>query len=88
MITHVVLFKFKSETTAAEIQQLAEGLGNLPRRQIDALTDLSKTFGAKGLAYIVINDDGTYKSSIAKFFTEEDLAEIVKALDGKPGDLL
>ncbi len=66
----------------------AEGLGNLPRRQIDALTDLSKTFGAKGLAYIVINEDGTYKSSIAKFFTEEELADIVKALDGKPGDLL
>ncbi|QUI23689.1 aspartate--tRNA ligase [Vallitalea pronyensis] len=66
----------------------AEGLGNLPRRQIDALTDLSKTFGAKGLAYIVINEDGTYKSSIAKFFTEEELAGIVKALNGKPGDLL
>lgn len=66
----------------------AEGLGNLPRRQIDALTDLSKTFGAKGLAYIVMNEDGTYKSSIAKFFTEEELAGIVKALNGKPGDLL
>lgn len=66
----------------------AEGLGNLPRRQIDALTDLSKTFGAKGLAYIVINEDGTYKSSIAKFFSEEELAAIVDTLNGKPGDLL
>jgi len=43
---------------------------------------------AKGLAYLAVNEDGTYKSSFAKFFEEEQLKELVKAMDGEPGDLL
>ena len=66
----------------------AEGQGAMPRKKIDALVEFAKGFGAKGLAYLAINEDGTYKSSFAKFMTEEELAELVAAMDGKPGDLL
>ena len=66
----------------------AEGQGSMPRKKIDALIEYAKTYGAKGLAYIVINEDGSYKSSFAKFMTEEQMNALVVAMDGKPGDLL
>ena len=66
----------------------AEGQGAMPRKKIDALVEVAKTYGAKGLAYLAINEDGTYKSSFSKFMTEEELAALVSAMDGKPGDLL
>ena len=66
----------------------AEGQGSMPRKKIDALIEYAKTYGAKGLAYIVINEDGSYKSSFAKFMTEEQMNALVAAMDGKPGDLL
>ena len=56
--------------------------------EIDALVEYAKGFGAKGLAYIAINEDGTYKSSFAKFMKDEEMAALVAAMDGKPGDLL
>lgn len=65
-----------------------EGQGAMPRKKIDALVDFAKGYGAKGLAYICINEDGTYKSSFAKFMTDDEMAALVSALDGKPGDLL
>ena len=58
------------------------------RSKIDALVKFAKDFGAKGLAYLCINEDGTYKSSFAKFMTEEELDALVKAMDGEAGDLL
>ena len=66
----------------------AEGQGSMPRKKIDALVEFAKTYGAKGLAYLCINEDGSYKSSFAKFMTEEELHALVIAMDGKPGDLL
>ena len=66
----------------------AEGQGAMPRKKIDALVEVAKTYGAKGLAYLAINEDGTYKSSFSKFMTEEELAKLVEAMNGKPGDLL
>lgn len=66
----------------------AKGQGAMPRKKIDALVEFAKTYGAKGLAYIAINEDGTYKSSFAKFMTEEEMNNIVAALSGEPGDLL
>lgn len=66
----------------------AEGQGSMPRKKIDALIEYAKTYGAKGLAYIVINEDGSYKSSFAKFMTEEQMNALVAAMYGKPGDLL
>ena len=66
----------------------ANGQAAMPRKKIDALVDFAKGYGAKGLAYIAINDDGTYKSSFAKFMSEDELKAIVDRLEGKPGDLL
>lgn len=66
----------------------AEGQGSLPRKKIDALVNFAKTYGAKGLAYIVVNEDGSYKSSFAKFMKDEEMKALVTAMDGKPGDLL
>ncbi len=66
----------------------AERQGHMPRKKIDALVEFAKGFGAKGLAYLSVNEDGTYKSSFAKFMTEEQLKALVDAMGGKPGDLL
>lgn len=66
----------------------AEGQGHMPRKKIDALVEFAKGYGAKGLAYLAVNEDGTYKSSFAKFMTEEELKALVEAMDAKPGDLL
>ena len=66
----------------------AKGQGAMPRKKIDALVKFAKDFGAKGLAYLAINEDGTYKSSFSKFMTEEELKALVDAMEGKPGDLL
>ena len=64
------------------------GQAGMPRKKIDALVDFAKGIGAKGLAYLVIDENGNYKSSFAKFMTEEELKNIVERLEGKPGDLL
>ena len=66
----------------------AKGQGAMPRKKIDALVEFAKGYGAKGLAYLAVNEDGTYKSSFAKFMKEEELAALVAAMDGEPGDLL
>lgn len=66
----------------------AKGQGAMPRKKIDKLVDFAKTYGAKGLAYLSINEDKTYKSSFAKFMSEEELNGLVGAMDGEPGDLL
>lgn len=65
-----------------------KGQADMPRKRIDALVDLAKDFGAKGLAYLAINQDGTYKSSFAKFMTEDELSVLCEAMKGNPGDLL
>ena len=65
-----------------------KGQGAMPRKKIDALVDFAKGIGAKGLAYVCINEDGTLKSSFAKFMKDEEMAAIVSAMDGQPGDLL
>ncbi|HJD14258.1 MAG TPA: aspartate--tRNA ligase [Candidatus Ruminococcus avistercoris] len=66
----------------------AKGQGSMPRKKIDKLVDFVKDYGAKGLAYLSVQEDGSYKSSFAKFMTQEELDALVKAMDGKPGDLL
>ena len=65
-----------------------EGQGAMPRKKIDKLVEHAKGCGAKGLAYLCINEDGTYKSSFAKFMTEDELHALVEKMNGKPGDLL
>ena len=66
----------------------AEGQVAMPRKKIDKLVEFAKGYGAKGLAYLSVQEDGSYKSSFAKFMTEEELKNLVAAMDGKPGDLL
>lgn len=65
-----------------------EGQAKMPRKKIDKLVEHAKGCGAKGLAYLCINEDGSYKSSFAKFMTEEELKNLVEAMAGEPGDLL
>lgn len=66
----------------------AKGQGSMPRKKIDKLVEFAKGYGAKGLAYMAINEDGTYKSSFAKFMTEEELQALAEKMQGEPGDLL
>ena len=66
----------------------AKGQGGMPRKKIDKLTAFVKDYGAKGLAYVAIQEDGTVKSSFAKFMTEEQMEALIKAMDGQAGDLL
>lgn len=66
----------------------AEGLGDLGRKKIDAFVDFAKDFGAKGLAYIQLKQDGSVKSSFAKFMKDEEMTALIEAMKGKPGDLL
>ena len=83
-----VVFKGAMENGGSVRGINAEGQGAMPRKKIDALVEYAKGFGAKGLAYLAIQEDGSYKSSFAKFMTEEELEALVRAMDGKPGDLL
>jgi len=65
-----------------------KGQAAMPRKKIDALVDMAKGSGAKGLAYLCIEEDGNYKSSFAKFMTPEQLEALVAAMGGEKGDLL
>ncbi len=83
-----VVFKSALENGGTVRGINAEGQGGMPRKKIDALVEFAKGFGAKGLAYVAIQGDGSYKSSFAKFMTEKQMDDLVAAMDGKPGDLL
>ena len=65
-----------------------KGQAEMPRKKIDALVEFARGYGAKGLAYLSVMPDGTYKSSFAKFMTEEELKALVAAMGGEAGDLL
>ena len=83
-----VVFKGAIENGGSVRGINANGQGAMPRKKIDALVDFAKGYGAKGLAYIAIQEDGSYKSSFAKFMKEEEMAALVERMQGKPGDLL
>ena len=83
-----VVFKSALENGGSVRGLNAQGKGNMPRKKIDALVEYAKDFGAKGLAYLAIQEDNSYKSSFAKFMTEEQLHDLAEAMEGKPGDLL
>ena len=65
-----------------------KGQAGMPRKKIDALTDFVKGYGLKGLAYLAVLEDGSFKSSFAKFMSEDELHALADAMDAKPGDLL
>ena len=83
-----VVFKSALENGGSVRGINAEGQGAMPRKKIDKLVEFAKGYGAKGLAYIAIAEDGTRKSSFAKFMTDEEMDALVAAMDGKAGDLL
>ena len=83
-----VVFKGALENGGSVRGINAKGQGAMPRKKIDKLVDFAKDYGAKGLAYVAIQADGSVKSSFAKFMTEEQMVALIKAMDGENGDLL
>ena len=83
-----VVFKGALENGGSVRGINAEGQGHMPRKKIDALVEYAKGFGAKGLAYVALAEDGSFKSSFAKFMTDDEMKALIAAMDGKPGDLL
>ena len=65
-----------------------KGQGGMARKKLDALTDFVKDYGAKGLAYIQMKEDGSVKSSFSKFMTQEETNALIEAMGGETGDLL
>lgn len=64
-----------------------EGGNSFTRKEIDELTDIAKIYGAKGLAYIQVTDEGP-KSTLVKFFTEDELKSLVSHVGAKAGDII
>ena len=83
-----VVFKGALENGGSVRGINAKGQGAMPRKKIDKLVDFAKDFGAKGLAYVAIQEDGSIKSSFAKFMTDDQMAALIAAMDGQNGDLL
>ena len=83
-----VVFKGALENGGTVRGIIAQGQGHMPRKKIDALVEYAKGFGAKGLAYVAIAEDGTFKSSFAKFMKEDEMNALIAAMGGQPGDLL
>ena len=83
-----VVFKSALENGGSVRGINAKGQGEMPRKKIDKLVDFAKDFGAKGLAYIAIQPDGSVKSSFAKFMTEKEMTALIEKMDGENGDLL
>ncbi len=83
-----VVFKGAIENGGSVRGINAKGQGAMPRKKIDALVDFAKGYGAKGLAYIAIGEDGSLKSSFAKFMKEEEMTALITAMQGENGDLL
>ena len=83
-----VVFKNALENGGSVRGINAKGQGGMPRKKIDKLVDFAKDYGAKGLAYVAIQEDGILKSSFGKFMTEEEMGALIQAMDGQAGDLL
>ncbi len=66
----------------------AKGCGHFSRKELDDLTDFVKIYGAKGLAYVKVTENGSWQSPIAKYFTAEELTALNRKLEAEPGDLL
>lgn len=65
-----------------------KGYNKIPRRELDGLVEFVGIYGAKGLAWIIVNDDGSIKSPIAKFFSDEEMQRILEAGKAEKGDVL
>ena len=83
-----VVFKSALEMGGSVRGINAKGQGSMPRKKIDKLVEFAKGYGAKGLAYIAIHEDGTLKASFSKFMKEEEMKALVEKMQGEAGDLL
>lgn len=83
-----VVFKSAIENGGSVRGINAKGQGMMPRKKIDKLVSFAKDYGAKGLAYVAIQEDGSVKSSFAKFMTEDQMQALIQAMGGENGDLL
>ena len=83
-----VVFKSALEMGGSVRGINAKGQGSMPRKKIDKLVEFAKGYGAKGLAYIAIHEDGTLKSSFSKFMKEDEMKALVEKMQGEAGDLL
>ncbi|EOS41005.1 aspartyl-tRNA synthetase [Lachnospiraceae bacterium M18-1] len=83
-----VVFKGAVENGGSVRGINVRGQGGMPRKKIDKLVSFAKDYGAKGLAYIAIQEYGSFKSSFAKFMTEEQSKNLIDAMAGEAGDLL
>ncbi|HMJ04102.1 MAG TPA: aspartate--tRNA ligase [Conexibacter sp.] len=70
------------------VRGLNAGARELPRRDLDELTELARQFGAGGLVWAFVQEDGTWRSPIAKFLSAAEVAAVTERLGGSPGDLL
>jgi aspartyl-tRNA synthetase len=70
------------------VRALNAGPREAPRRDLDELTELAQRYGAKGLVWAFVQDDGTWRSPIAKFLTPEEIGAITSAVGAGPGDLI
>ena len=88
--TEFAVFKGAAEAGGVIRGIRVPGQGHMPRKKIDALTDVAKLFGGKGLAYICVNtaEDGSHKSSFAKFLKPEETESLIKAMGAESGDLI
>ena len=82
--------EFKAFSTAEAIKGIrAEGAaGDWGRNKLDGLTDTAKSFGAKGMVWIKVAEDGTFESPVAKFMSDEEIAGLTERFGAEPGDLL
>lgn len=83
-----VVFKGAIENGGSVRGINAKGQGSMPRKKIDKLVSFAKDYGAKGLAYVAIQEDGTVKSSFSKFMKDEEMDALIQAMEGENGDLL
>lgn len=88
--TEFAVFKSAAESGGVIRGIRVPGQGHMPRKKIDALTEVAKLFGGKGLAYICVNaaEDGSHKSSFTKFLKPEETEALISAMGAEAGDLI
>jgi aspartyl-tRNA synthetase len=80
--------EFKVFATAEVVRGINAGAREVPRKELDELTELVKRFGAGGLVWAFVQEDGSWRSPIAKFLSDDERAEVGRLLSAQPGDLL
>ncbi|MDH3294850.1 MAG: aspartate--tRNA ligase [Acidimicrobiia bacterium] len=81
-------FKAFSSAEAVKGLRAAGAAGDWGRNKLDGLTDVAKSFGAKGMVWIKVTDDGTFDSPVAKFLSDDEITGLTKRFGAEPGDLL